>query len=150
MSEHEITIATPPPLSRDSLPQAAQDFVFAFAANADSLAMLYGAHLYLVGSALASEHPGDMDVRVPLSGEDWLRLFGYKKPAEDGMIHGPQWWAWLRECLKVSRRMSRRYEFRWRIDIQFQIDDAFTSHPGPKFRLDKAPEHCLQAGFGEP
>lgn len=137
-------------MTRDKLPQAAQDFAFAFAANADSLAMLYGAHLYLVGSALTSEHPGDMDVRIALSEEDWLRLFGHKKPTEEGMIHDPQWWAWVRECLKVSRRMSRRYEYRWRIDIQFQREGVFASHPGPKFQLDRAPEHCLGAGLGEP
>lgn len=139
----------PKPLTRDQLPRAAQDFVFAFAPNADSLAMLYGAHLYLAGSALTSEHPGDMDVRIALCDEDWLRLFGHRKPVE-GTAHDSQWWAWVRECLKVSRRMSRRYEFRWRIDIQFQRDGVLLSHPGPRFQLDRAPEHCLQAGFGEP
>lgn len=137
-------------IARDELPQAAQDFVFAFRPNADSLAMLYGAHLYLVGSALTSEHPGDMDVRVCLSGEDWLRLFGRKLPPEEGQVFSPQRWKEEREALKQSRRMSRRYDYRWRIDLQFQIDGVFASHPGPKYQLDTTPDHYLQAGFGEP
>lgn len=137
-------------MTREELPQAAQDFVFAFRPNADSLSMLYGGHLYLVGSALTSEHPGDMDVRIAVPDQDWLRLFGYNKPAEEGMVQGPQWWAWTRECLKVSRRMTRRYEYRWRLDIQLQREEVFASHPGPKFQLDTTPDHFLQAGFGEP
>ena len=137
-------------MTRDELPQAAQDFAFAFRPNADSLAMLYGGHLYLVGSALTSEHPGDMDVRIAICGEDYLRLFGKKLPPEEGQILSPQRWNEEREALKISRRMSRRYEFRWRIDIQFQLDDVLLSHPGPKYQLDATPEHYLQAGFGEP
>jgi hypothetical protein len=135
---------------RASLPMAAQDFVFAFRPNADSLASLYGAHLYLVGSALTSEHPGDMDVRIRLCGEDWLRLFGRLLPPEEGQVHARQWWNVNRESLKQSRRMTRRYDFRWRIDLQFQIDGVFDSHPGPKYQLDTALDHILDAGFGEP
>jgi hypothetical protein len=112
--------------------------------------MLYGGHLYLVGSALTSENPGDMDVRIALRDEDWLRLFGPPGCIEEGQTHAKQWWALERECLKVSRRMTRRYQFRWRIDIQFQRDGVLLSHPGPRYQLDKAPDHYLQAGFGEP
>ena len=98
-------------MTRDELPQAAQDFVFAFRPNADSLSMLYGGHLYLVGSALTSEHPGDMDVRIAIGGEDWLRLFGYQSPPEEGQVFSRQRWNEHREALKISRRMARRYQY---------------------------------------
>lgn len=137
-------------MTRDQLPQPAQDFVWAFAPNADSLAMLYGGHLYLVGSALTSEHPGDMDVRVCLSREDWVRLFGDDQTIKEGATQTVQWWAWTRECLKISRRMTRRYQNRWRIDIQLQREEVFQVHPGAKFQLDRAPDHLLGVGLGEP
>ena len=68
-------------MTREELPQAAQDFVFAFRPNADSLSMLYGGHLYLVGSALTSPNWRDVDIRVILDDDAYDDLARNVVPA---------------------------------------------------------------------
>lgn len=132
------------------LPENTRWFILIARGNFDSLASLYGAHLYLVGSSLTSETPGDYDIRIPLSEEDQARLFGKDTTIPEGATASNFHWRKWREELKQSRRLSRRLRFQYRVDIQFTSPEAFAANPKPKLQLDQATEDFLLAGFGEP
>jgi len=138
--------------------QRAEEFALRFRAQANSMAMAYGGPLYLVGSMLTSEDPGDVDLRLQLAREDMELWFG-----EDFDAHNLDWspakWRRERESLKQSRRLSRRwrgYPAR-RFDFQFQCA-LFSDFDGlpimreghPSLRLDTVPLSYFAAGRGEP
>jgi hypothetical protein len=139
--------------------ERAEIFAIQFRGQANHLAFLYGAPLYLVGSYLHAETPGDIDIRCLIEREDLDLWFG-----EDCDGSSVDWTpgqlARCREELKVSRRMTRRWKpgdiTRHRIDFQFQtclFSDA-TGDPvqddRPRIRLDAVPIEMLRAGRGEP
>lgn len=141
--------ATPTPRER------ADAFARMFRGQANGYAFAYGGPVYLVGSYLTAEHPGDIDIRVLLAVEDLELWFG---AVWQGI--GPDWepsaLARHREELKQSRRATRRFgRGRWRIDFQFQ--NAIFNDAGdpiqdarPRLRLDAVPSEMLRAGRGEP
>jgi hypothetical protein len=139
--------------------ESAEIFALRFRSNANSLAMAYGGPLYLVGSVLTSPEPGDIDLRLCLEREDIVTLFG-----EGFDSHGLEWdpakWRRVREELKQSRRLTRRWRGggpAWRFDFQFQCS-LFSDADGlpimrdglPFLRLDTTPLDYFRAGRGEP
>lgn len=150
----EPTHATPTPHEK------AESFASRFRRQANSYALTYGAPLYLVGSMLTSERPGDIDIRVMILREDIEQLFG---PNVEGI---PDWtpatYARAREELKQSRRLTRRWcrvgkDWGTRIDFQFQIslNSYATGLPimrddKPSMRLDNVPLDMFNAGRGDP
>lgn len=119
------------------------DFVFAFQQNANSLAILYGGPVFLVGSGLTKAAPRDWDVRIVISELDRLRLFGSKDTDWiDGFSQwGPARWRLELESLRACRRMGERYK-RFRFDLQIQeLDYVLARHRNsPRLRLDSAPD----------
>lgn len=155
---HADQIESPTPAER------AESFAKIFHGNANGLAMAYGAPVYLVGSMLTGESPGDIDIRCTITREDLDALFG-----ENADCLGSEWaparFRRSREELKQSRRLTRRFlsnetrRARWgaRFDFQFQvvlfsdIDGEPVGHEGkPRLRLDKVPRDYFGAGLGEP
>lgn len=150
----QASVGTPTPREK------AESFALRFRRVANSYALTYGGPLYLVGSMLTSERPGDIDIRVMIERADIEQLFGEN-------VEGiPEWtpatYARAREELKQSRRLTRRWcrvgkDWGTRIDFQFQIclmsdvsglpvmrDDK------PSLRLDDVPLAYFEAGRGEP
>lgn len=139
-------------------------FALRFRGNANHLAIGYGGPLYLVGSALTSQTPGDIDLRLLLLREDAEAMWGERFDHFDldwsvGKI------ARHREELKQSRRLTRRWkggaglgDYVRRFDFQFQVtlfSDDPDRHPimpdKPALRLDAIPIGILlDAGRGDP
>src|SRR4051812_35625609 len=61
-----------PPTARER----AENFALRFRSNANHLAIAYGGPLYLVGSALTSLLPGDIDLRLLLDRTDCEAMWG--------------------------------------------------------------------------
>lgn len=129
----EVAVAAPPPYA---------EFVRRFQRHANSLAMLFGGPVYLVGGALVATDPRDHDVRVVIDERDRVRRFGPR-----GELANGQWdratWLLKAEGLKQSRRLSEHFSC-YRIDFQIQLDvDAARYGTAPRFRLDAAPDDLL-------
>jgi hypothetical protein len=132
------------------LPERTQRFIANWRVHAaHSLAMFYGAHLYLVGSALSREDAGDFDIRIPLDSDDWQRLFGFQTEAPENYL-SEQYARKCREELKLNRRHTRWCGYQWRYDFQFQTLEGFLGHGGPQLQLDQVPEEHLSAGRTNP
>lgn len=139
----------------DDWNETVRGFVFMFQGEANGLALMFGAPLFLVGSALTSTDPGDIDLRMIITADDAVAMFGPE--AHQARVE----WKWshfkmAREELKQSRRLTKRWRHIWthdaerpmRFDFQFQIGDK---HPTkPKCRLDKVPDEMFAAGKGDP
>lgn len=138
-------------------------FALRFRDNANYLAIAYGGPLYLVGSALTSLAPGDIDLRLLLDRADCEAMWGRRFDHLDlnwsqGKI------ARHREELKQSRRLTRRWRGGAllggvrRFDFQFEpalFSDDADRHPimrdKPSMRLDTIPmDILLDAGRGDP
>lgn len=137
----------PSPAAAPPLP-ASSWFSRNAARTACAFATRYGGPVYLVGSALREERPGDFDVRLVLDERDLVRLFGERRIVQD------RWWDWTeqdhqrgREQLKQSRRLARR--FRCNVDFQFQSLAEAARHAGPRLRLDTVPDATFEAGWTE-
>ena len=143
--------------------ERAAEFAARFLGNANSLAISYGGPLYLVGSALTSLTPGDIDLRLLLDRADCEAMWGER------FDHGDLEWSFgklarHREELKQSRRLTRRWRGgagfggARRFDFQFQtalFTDAEDRHPvmqdKPYLRLDAIPmDVLLDSGRGDP
>lgn len=152
--------------------ERADMFALRFRGQANHLAFQFGGPLYLVGSYLHAELPGDIDLRLLIAREDADLWFGKDADgvgilSESSVADGiaVDWntssLARCREELKVSRRMTKRWRpgagTRLRIDFQFQItlfNDAgepINAHGDkPRIRLDAVPLEMLRAGRGDP
>ena len=118
---------------------------------AHSLALFFGAHLYLVGSSLYRENAGDFDIRIPLSDEDWSRLFtGWTETPENYLSE--QQLRKSKEELKLNRRHGRWCGHQWRYDFQFQREADFwgKASKGLYLQLDAVPDEYLAAGRTDP
>lgn len=130
----------------------------------NELAMLFGGPLFLVGSMLTSESPGDVDLRLCLDRETCVLYWGadFDGPAWDSK---PGWFARKREELKQSRRLTRTFGRKARrIDFQFQctLFSGDTDHLGngitgvliddgrPRIRVDTVPNDLFAAGRSDP
>lgn len=144
-----------PPTSRER----AEAWALRFRGQANHLAFQFGAPLYLVGSYLHAEEPGDIDIRCLIAREDLEAWFG-KDCDGAGLDWTPGSFKRCREELKQSRRMTRRWNRKdrppIRIDFQFQ-ESLFSDTTGepiqddrPRIRLDAVPIEMLRAGKGEP
>lgn len=141
--------------------ERAELFAVKFRGQANHLAFQFGGPLYLVGSYLHAEMPGDIDLRLLIAREDADLWFGIDCDGV-GIDWNPGSFARCREELKVSRRMTRRYSDRawWpgalRIDFQFSITlfsdfgDPIHANDKPRIRLDVVPLEMLRAGKGDP
>ncbi len=155
MMENDETDATP--LERAAV------FAARFRGNANYLALAFGGPLYLVGSALTSLTPGDIDLRLLLDRSDCEAMWGEHFDA-GGLDWSLGKVARHREELKQSRRLTRRWRGGAglggvrRFDFQFQVGlftDAPDRHPvmpdKPFLRLDTIPmDFLLDAGRGDP
>lgn len=131
-----------------------EGFSFMFQGEANGLSLMFGGPLYLVGSALHTSEPGDLDVRLILTADDVVAMFG-----PDAQNRHVEWkrshLMMAREELKQSRRLTRRWRHAWhhdvarpmRFDFQFQVGDHAPSKP--KHRLDKVPDEMFNAGRGD-
>jgi hypothetical protein len=118
---------------------------------AHSLALFYGAHLYLVGSSLSRDDAGDFDLRIPLSDADWFRLFGNNHVAPENYLSEEQIRK-HREELKLNRRHGRWCGHQWRYDFQFQREGIFwqKASEGVYLQLDSVPDELLASGRTDP
>jgi hypothetical protein len=109
-------------------------------AEANGLRGLYGASVYLVGSALldCNERPRDWDIRITISDEQFQRRYGsperWQFEGGDG-----QWtsvrWRWSDDCVKQSRQCSINTGLL--VDVQvypISYEGRFTGKP--RLRLD--------------
>jgi hypothetical protein len=144
----------------------AEMFAYCFRGNANSIAYAYGGPVYLFGSLITSDEPGDIDIRVHVAREDMIALFG-EGIDQVGREWGQGGYRRGREELKQSRRLTRRWckdhptgRRRWagRVDFQFVI--ALMADNGlpifeerdtrPRIRLDDVPVSHFAAGRNDP
>jgi len=136
----------------DWLPERTMRFVANWRVHAaHSLAFFFGSHLYLVGSSLYREDAGDFDIRIPLSDEDWKRLFGWEQDAPENYLTQEN----VRRCkeeLKLNRRHGRWCSWQWRYDFQFQRAGIFwqKASEGLYLQLDTVPDEDLSKGMTDP
>lgn len=133
----------------------AETFALRFRGTANDYALGYGGPVYLVGSMLTSPSPGDIDIRVQISREDAVAMFGEHLEAT-ALDWSPGKLRMHREQLKQSRRLTRRWRLEQRFDFQFQIA-LFSDTTGepiqddrPRLRLDRVPNDFFNAGRGDP
>jgi len=155
--------AEPEPTPVQTPREQAETFALRFRSNANYLAIAYGGPLYLVGSALTSLVPGDIDLRLLLDRTDCEAMWGERFDQSD-LDWSPGKLARHREELKQSRRLTRRWRGgagfggARRFDFQFQtgpFTDGGDRHPvmpdKPFLRLDTIPmDVLLDAGRGDP
>lgn len=138
-------------------------FAVRFRSAANHLAIAYGGPLFLVGSAITSRAPGDIDLRLCLDRVDMVTLWGEAFDKND-FEWSPGKLLRHREELKQSRRLTRGWGSLLlhmlgtnRVDFQFQcglfsdIDGLPIMHEGkPNLRLDAIPLDYFAAGRGDP
>jgi hypothetical protein len=116
-------------------------FAPAFRGQANNLVGRFGAPVWLVGSALNSKTPRDIDVRIVLSDREMQRLYGRQFPLRSE-THGEfLMWEWrrLRDNLKQSRSLDNWGGYP--IDFQVQSElEAIAYKDRPRLRLDGAPD----------
>lgn len=104
-------------------------------------ARYYGAPVYLVGSALTSADPCDIDIVIPLDDELFLACYG--DPGEDTALWrtglrtaSPPtiWRRWARDCVKQSYAMTMYV--RRAVDFTTQPKSHFETYTGKRVRLD--------------
>ncbi len=104
------------------------------------VALRFCSPVYLVGSALDSEYPNDLDIYVAVPGETYLRLFtNYNRASQSKEDH-------ILNIQRMSIQQARLYQKQkqyfeskvkgWDFDVKFQIVDQFVKHEGKKLRLD--------------
>jgi hypothetical protein len=140
--------------------ERAEMFAIRFRGAANHLALQFGGPLYLVGSALTSLTPGDIDLRLLLDRADCEALWG-RRWDHDGCEWSAGQLARHREELKQSRRLTRHWKGGAfpcgvrRFDFQFQSALFAADRPvmpdKPFMRLDTIPLNILlDAGRGDP
>jgi len=139
--------------------ERAEMFALRFRGQANHLAFQFGAPLYLVGSYVHADTPGDIDIRCLIECQDLELWFGRDCDGA-GVDWTPGSFARCREELKQSRRLTRRWKpgdvTRHRIDFQFQtcllsdVDGEPIQDDRPRIRLDAVPLDMLRAGRGDP
>ncbi len=111
-----------------------------FKGQANYLVGRYGAPVFLTGSALTSEHPRDIDIRIVLSDKEVSRLYGHDFPKRSETIGELLDWEWrrLRDNLRQSRSLSNWSGYP--IDFQIQSEmEALAYKDCRRLRLDSAP-----------
>jgi len=113
-------------------------FVEAFARAADGLAKLYGAPIWLVGSALTKERPRDIDIRIVLCECEMRRRYGTRFPQ---IQHGGYTlWEWRRAVDNIKQSRALMNYGGYPIDLQIQSQgEAAPYATRPRIRLDTAP-----------
>lgn len=143
--------------------ETAEIFALKFRGQATHLAYQFGGPVYLVGSALTSPKPGDIDIRLVIAREDAVTFFGDRCDDSTPFDWPPGKHLKHREELKQSRRMTRGWSGTlltlfgaMRVDFQFQIG-LFNDTSGlpifddkPRIRLDAMPLEYFDAGRGAP
>lgn len=104
-------------------------------------ARYYGAPVYLVGSAVTSRDPRDIDIVIPLADELFVACYG--DPGEDTALWRtglrtpsppPIWRRWARDCAKQSYAMTMYV--RRAVDFTTQPQSHFDTYAGKRVRLD--------------
>jgi hypothetical protein len=110
---------------------------------ANRLAGHYGAHVYLVGSALEGDNPKprDWDIRINMSDEDFAVRFG---DVDTWTTEGGtgEWtdvrWRWSRECTKTTK--DGWHSCGLNIDFQiYPLSHVERVYPFERLQLDTMP-----------
>ncbi len=119
----------------------------------NGLAGLYGAPVYLVGSALndANAEPRDWDVRITLSDRSFAARYGsveqWIREGETGNWTSVRW-CWSADCVKQAKHMAGNT----RLNIDFQVYPqsyvAKRFDQQPRLRLDTRHRRPLRNGNG--
>jgi hypothetical protein len=126
---HEVEI---PCLSKDQK----QSLVEA----AHQTALRFCSPIYLVGSALESEYPNDIDLYIAVPGHTYLRLFtNYNRSTESSDDHYINSQRMQIQQARIYQKQKQYFESKvkgWDFDIKFQNHDQFVKHEGKRLRLD--------------
>jgi hypothetical protein len=133
---HETIVDSDDPRLAHIIPAFRQRLV----AEANSLAGLYGAPVFLVGSAIRVDNqiPRDFDLRVPLKDFDFQIRFGgsagdWEEQGVTGDWQGVRW-QWSDDCVHQSKNATMNVHHL--CDVQIQPLSYFEKHGGPRIRLD--------------
>ena len=115
--------------------------------QANSLsARYYGCPVYLVGGALTSRNPRDVDLVIPIPNDLFVAMYGQpgdtNNPAnviERDFLGGfylatPIWRRWARDCAKQGRLLTMQCERA--VDFKTQPECQFDRYDKPRIRLD--------------
>lgn len=107
---------------------------------AEQTALRFCSPVYLVGSAVNSEYPNDIDLIIAVSGETYRRLFAnYNRRTESQEDHLGNCNAMSVQQAKIYKKQKEYFEKNikgWDFDVKFQIKEQAIEQKGEKIRLD--------------
>ncbi len=106
----------------------------------EQTALRFCAPVFMVGSALDSEYPNDIDIFIGLEGDAYIRLFcNYNRLSESDNDHFKNMKEMKIQQAKIYKKQKQYFESRvkgWDFDIKFQNIEQFMQHKDKKLRLD--------------
>lgn len=111
--------------------------------SAVQVALRFSCPVFLVGSAVDSAFPNDIDIYCAIKGDAYLRLFtnyGRKSQSDDHMENCRMMKI---QMAKIYKKQKEYFESKikgWDFDVKFQIIDQFMKHEGKRIRLDSVYE----------
>lgn len=106
---------------------------------AHQTALRYCSPIYLVGSALTSEYPNDIDLFIAVPGATYLRLMTNYNRANESEDHMLNIQRMSIQQARLYQKQKRYFESKikgWDFDIKFQNVESFMKHDGLRMRLD--------------
>ncbi|WP_221039213.1 hypothetical protein [Gelria sp. Kuro-4] len=105
-------------------------------AVARTLARKYSCPIYLVGSALNTDTPRDVDILAIMPDDEFAKRYGsVKEWVQQGETGdwGEARWRWSRECTRQTKQLWRVTDMK--IDFQIQPESYANSYKAPKLLL---------------
>jgi hypothetical protein len=133
---HETIVDSDDPRLAHMIPNFRQKLVH----EANALSGLYGAPVFLVGSALrvGNRVPRDFDLRIPLQHFDFTLRYGGSVADWEEQMHTGDWqavrWRWSDDCVHQSRKAMMNVHHL--VDVQIQPLEYFEKSNGARVRLD--------------
>lgn len=107
---------------------------------AQQTALRFCCPVYLVGSAVDSMYPNDIDIYIVVESDTYMRLFtNFNRLSESETDHMKNSRDMLIQQAKMYRKQKKYFEGRvnsWDFDVKFESKESFFKREGKRIRLD--------------
>lgn len=107
----------------------------------EQTALRFNCPVYLVGSALSTMYPNDIDIYIACSSNTYMRLFtNFGRKSESLEDHVANMNDMKIQQAKMYKKQKDYFESHikgWDFDVKFENIDSFMQRKGKKLRLDE-------------